>query len=99
MAHIDVRLLDNGDEVLGELGDGGHDLFRLLPGPHAIDYPYLRFIDPYDDTSFSGAQMAAVIPELRRLAVEKPSAALDRVIQLAERCEAGSHLRLVFIGD
>ena len=93
-----IQLLDNSDEVLDGL-DEGFEVFRLLPGFDAIEYPYLRYIDPYDDTSFSGAQMAALLPELRRLVRAKPSAVLDQLIQLAERCEAGSHLRLVFVGD
>ena len=99
MAHIGVRVQSIDGTVLAEMRDGGFELTRLLPDGDAVDYPYLRFIDPYDNTFFTSLQMSAVIPELRRLANGKPSPVLGRVLELAELCQRTMHSHLVFIGD
>ena len=95
---IDVLVTDESGAVLASLDGGGRELLRVLPSKDDPDYPYLRFIDWTDTTTFTRAQMGAVLPELRRLSRAKPSPLIDRVISLAERCEATTHSRLVFSG-
>jgi hypothetical protein len=100
MGHLGVviRHATTG-EVIEELGEDGFALLRAMPGHDDVSFPYLRFIDPLDDTVFTSAQMAAVVPELRRLRAAKPSPVLDRVLKMAEACEANLRWRLVFLGD
>jgi hypothetical protein len=98
---IDVRLTDEAGSVLDSLGVGpqeGRVLGRAIPKRDDPSYPYLRFIDWVDTTTFTSAQMGGLIPELRRLAREEPSPVLDRLVSLAERCEKTTHSRLVFEG-
>lgn len=83
--------LDNPPDALLEQGD--------LPHHHDKSYPYLRLLDPYGDTVFSAIQMAAVIPELERLAGVEPSLAMEAILQLAHRCQREVHTFLVFQGD
>jgi hypothetical protein len=99
MFDIHVVLTDERGNSIEDLGDLGGELFRAMPHRDDVDYPYLRFVDPYDTTAFTQLQMAALIPDLRRLARARPSRAVDRVLELAEVCEATVHSRLVFIGD
>ena len=91
-----------------ELRDAeGHVIDRLVPAAPGLpmpsyedmSFPYLRLVDPYGDTVFSGYQMSAVIPELQRLARAAPSPNLDRLLELAQMCDSGVHVFLVFIGD
>jgi hypothetical protein len=95
---VDVLLTDNTGTILEALGDGGRDLVRALPSSADPGYPYLRFIDWLDTTTFTAAQMGGVVPELRRVAREHPSAVLERVLAMAERCEQTTHSRLIFSG-
>lgn len=100
MGNIHVVLRREDETIIDELDDGQTELARLLRGTRDdIAYPYLRFIDPIDFTTFNRAQMSALIPELRRLAEATQSAAVRRVLDLAQLCEATSHSHLSFIGD
>jgi hypothetical protein len=62
-------------------------------------YPYLRLIDPYGDTIFSGYQMVAVVPELETLMNERRSPEIEAVLALARRCADEVHTYLAFLGD
>jgi hypothetical protein len=95
---IDVLLTDESGAVLDALTGGGRELVRALPSKDDPDFPYLRFIDWLDTTTFTRAQMGGVVPELRRLSRLKPSPVVDRILALAERCEQTTHSRLVFSG-
>jgi len=55
-------------------------------------------IDPYGATMFSYYQMAGVLPELERWAAEHPTPHLDRLLELARRCNSADK-SLWFIGD
>ncbi|MEX2547077.1 MAG: hypothetical protein WD830_04730 [Chloroflexota bacterium] len=70
-----------------------------LPVLEDASFPYLRLVDPYADTVFSRLQMAAVIPELERLAAAVPSPRIQSVLQLARRCSREDLSYLVFVGD
>jgi hypothetical protein len=48
---------------------------------------------------FSGYQMAALIPELERLAASSSSRQVERVLEMARLCQSTIHSYLVFIGD
>lgn len=94
---INVRLQD---ELGGIIADGGIVELRELPAFDDQRYPYLRLIDPYENTIFSSYQVQwAVLHELERFAVESPSPHLDRVLQLARDCGSEVHTYLWFIGD
>jgi hypothetical protein len=77
----------------------GFEFARALPEHDDLSFPYLRLVDPYGNTMFNGYQMAAVIPELERLAESSSSRQVDRVLQMARLCQATIHSYLVFIGD
>ena len=94
---IDVQ---HRDELGGTIADGDFVEHRELPAFDDQRYPYLRLIDPYENTIFSSYQMKwAVLPELERFAVESPSPQVERVLQLARRCGSEVHTYLWFIGD
>lgn len=100
MGNIHVVLRREDGTIIDELEDGQSELARLLRRTRDdVAYPYLRFIDPIDDTTFTRQQMSALVPELRRLAEATQSAPVRRVLNLAQLCEATSHSRLSFIGD
>ena len=90
---------DEWGEVLKVWSEGAFELAAAMPLYAATDYPYLRLVDPYSITYFSTYQMAAVIPELKRLADEKPGPVLDRVLAMAVRCRDKNSTYLAFIGD
>lgn len=95
---IDVLLTDETGQVLEALDGPGRDLIRALPNSDDPGYPYLRFIDWVDTTTFTAMQMRGVVPELRRRAGEYPSPILDQLLAMAERCAQTTHSRLVFSG-
>jgi hypothetical protein len=80
------------------IGESSGDTGILLPPLAALEYPLLRLVDPYGDTYFSSYQMAGVIPELERLALEKTSGVLLEVLELARLCSTRRSY-LVFVGD
>lgn len=101
VAHITVELYGRSSldsSPIATLDPRGADIGGILPEFADERYPYLRLVDPYDDTFFSSNQMIAVLPELRRLEEETGDPVLAQVIVLAERCRAkGGYL--AFIGD
>jgi hypothetical protein len=94
-----VELRDEQGAVLERSWQRSFEVGAAMPSYTSIAYPYLRLVDPYSNTWFSSYQMVAVIPELERLATEKPAPALDKVIEMASRCQATMGSCLVFIGD
>ena len=94
---LDLRK-ENGDVIESETSRAW-ELGAALPGYDAVDDPYLRLVDPYSDTWFSSYQMVAVIPELERLAAEKPLLSTKRALELARKCREGIGLYIVFRGD
>ena len=78
--NLDVRLTDERGVILQELDDPGNKLSRLICRDD-VAYPHLRFVDPIDTTVFTSFQMAAIVPELRRLAQARPSPVLDQVLE------------------
>jgi hypothetical protein len=96
---ITVEVRGERGELLDRMAEGTFEFAHALPSYDDLDYPYLRLVDPYADTVFSGYQMAAVLPELERLHQDKPSKVLERVIEMARRCAVQIGTYLWLIGD
>lgn len=98
---ITVQLRALGGEVLGAIYEDSVELDRALPQTGDPDFPYLGLIEPYADTYFTGLQMRAVIPEVRRLKEMVPSAAvvLQALDDLCYECAETPGSLLVFLGD
>ncbi len=67
------------------------------------DEPFLGQIDWYGDTVFNRMQMPLFLSAwgavARRTKTDEEAKLVDEIRALAERCEAGVHLYLKFIGD
>jgi hypothetical protein len=99
MAHMTVELRTHLDgDAVRTLEPRGANISEVMPAFNDGRYPLLRYVDPYDDTTFTSNQMNGLLPELRQLHAETGSAVLEQVIGLAEMChERGWYM--VFIGD
>ena len=100
---LDVYLEDEFAEELDSYLDEGGGLAAAMPAGDE-SYPMLRYVDVEGTTSFNRLQLAAVIPELERLAAagaigEGAKQALTRVIRFARKAAAEPHLYLRFLGD
>lgn len=60
-------------------------------------YPYLRLIDPYDETVFSAHQCQVIESDLARLAANEPDPKFAQVLDLVRRCTVSESIW--FIGD
>jgi hypothetical protein len=89
LQHEDGELIEVGDILLGD----------DLPRADDLSYPYLRLIDPYGDTTFGAVQMLAVLPELDRWSKVRPSKAVLKLLELAQKCASRAHAYLKLIGD
>ena len=96
---LTIELRDNLGGVLDRKWEHASALAAAMPSFDSNDYPILRLVDPYGDTVFSSYQMAAVIPELERLASSRDGPGIAEVLQIALRCRNDPHTFLVFIGD
>jgi hypothetical protein len=94
---LDLR--DERGVVLERWSEQSFELAAAMPAYTAADYPYLRLVDPYGDTWFSRYQMEAVIPELERLARERPGEGVEKALEMASRCREMIGAYLLFIGD
>jgi len=88
---------------LGEILDSTNILHRLLPSHDDESYHCLRYVDWYGDTVFNRLQMETVLGELDRIRLHARESGeedlVDRVKELARRCQAEPHLYLKFYGD
>ena len=77
-------------------------LDRLLPMEDPR-FPILRYVDPYSNTIFNGAQMYPLIEELDQLikdaTSEEDRGVLASVRELAVQCRDKPQTYLRFIGD
>ena len=62
-------------------------------------YPYLRLVDPYDDTVFSSYQCRVVEPEFARLVEDHRDPKYAEALGLLRRCADDLGSSLWFIGD
>lgn len=62
-------------------------------------YPYIRLIDPYDDTIFSAYQCAVVLADFDRLAAQRLDEDTRSVLALIQRCAGDPSKEIWFVGD
>jgi hypothetical protein len=101
---FNIELQDELGGRLAGVDDPRCLLDKLLPEPgHGDDYPFLRSIDPYGDTTFNGLQMPRLLKEwaIVSLKARTPDeqAIVSAVESLADRCRDEVHTYLKFIGD
>jgi hypothetical protein len=100
---LSIALQDEIGDKLAIVVDPKNLFGRLLPDPADASFVCLRFIDPYQDTTFNQWQMEPFIHEMGRVATRATTAEqkqiLDGVVDLARRCAAEPHLYLKFYGD
>ena len=97
-----VAIQDETCQILERVIDEQNVLMMLLRDEAATEFQLLRFIDPYGDTIFNRPQIATVLAELERIAVNASTKAtefLEAVKTLALRVAAEPHLYLKIIGD
>ena len=102
--HIGVTLRDEHGGILQTLDDPDGVLSALLRRFRSdlAGSACLRFIDPTVDTTLNRLQAAALLGDLAGLRPrldDRSRALVDRLIELAEAVEKGSHLYLHFQGD
>ncbi len=93
------RLLVDG-EIRKVLGAGAFP----HPGVAAADFPILRQVDPYDDTTFGRSEMPGLAAELQALLNRADLSPLERstveaVADLVRECGMTPGAQLVFFGD
>ena len=95
------------DELGGRI-DGVDDprglLDRLLPEPNnRDDYPFLRSLDAYGDTTFNRLQMPRFLKEWASISLKTTTADEQAIVSaveaLARRCRDEVHTYLKFVGD
>lgn len=102
MPFLTIELRTARGEVLQQVFDEGA-IARVRPPLDDSSSACLRFIDPYGDTVFNPLQAAVLSEELneamRRRGKAEDHKHLSQVIEIADRCAAGVHVHLLFIGD
>ncbi len=99
---IQVALQTMHGKELGLVSKTFGVLDRILPigDPR---FPMMRYIDPYGNTIFNGAQMYPLLEEIDRLTKEVSSeegkSLLAQIRELAIHCRDHAHEYLRFIGD
>ena len=79
--------------------------FKHLLAPYDTSYRCLRYIDPYDDTVFTGLQMEAFLPDWQALSLSAVTpeeiSFVKEVEAFAQRCHSSSPdpLYLKYVGD
>lgn len=104
MMPLNVKLeTESGEPVEEAYFDPRYPLNDLLPAFDDTSYQCWRFIDEYGDTVFNRMQMETFLAELERIrrTAQRPEhrTALDRVEQMARRCQSEVHHYLKFYGD
>jgi hypothetical protein len=93
---------DCGTE-LARLNDPQSLMQKWLPPESALEFAYLRFIDPYGDTIFNMLQLPMLLQELKACcsnALEaKVADHLNKAIALVAGAQGFIHTYVRFIGD
>lgn len=94
---------ERGKEVVSPVLDPRNVLRSLLPQEGDESYPLLRYIDPYGDTIFNQAQVAALLEEWARIKqrakLEEQQVIVNSIAHLAQFCLEHLHTYLKFVGD
>jgi hypothetical protein len=98
---ISVVLRSESQEVLDRVDDDNNLLHVLLPTESSESI--LGVVDWYGDTIFNRLQMDQFLPEWemlkQRASTQNEVALIEKVKELALRCQSEPHLYLAFIGD
>lgn len=98
---IEITLEDENGKTIERLEDPKNYFNLLLASRDTTDTNFLRFIDPYGDTTFNSLQIPFFIKELKELLkLSKNKEFIDygrKVLELAEK--ARTHIYLKFYGD
>ena len=100
---IDVRLEDeNGEERAVVLSPSRSQFASLIPEATVSDYPCLRYIDPYGDTTFNQLQIPQLLADLERTlprcTTPETREHVQAIIALAKKAtEVHTHIK--FYGD
>lgn len=97
-----VVLEDESGRELGRVVEPSMGLAGILPGVDAVEFPALRWVDQFVDTSFNETQIPYLVDDLQRIAdrakTEQERASIGDILGLAlgglER-----HRRIKFLGD
>lgn len=99
---IDIQLEDERGNRIDGTGDP-NILSRFLSLAQDSSFICLRFVDPYGDTTFNGLQMEPLLQELQKIrsaaVTTQERELLNKIQELAERCQSSVHLYLKFYGD
>jgi hypothetical protein len=101
---LNVELQDEFGGRIDGVDDPRGLLKKLLPEPSdGDDYPFLRTIDDYGDTTFNRLQMPRFLNEWTAASLNARTpdeqAIVSAVESLARRCLEEVHTYLKFIGD
>lgn len=99
---VDVYIETEFGEKIDEFLDPKGIIARLLPiGDNR--YSLLCYVDPYGNTTFNRLQMEQILIELEQLKNEERTseeiAAIEKLQEMARRCQNEPHLYLKFYGD
>lgn len=59
----------------------------------------LRYLDPFEDTTFNRLQMPELIEDLQILKKYENNSLINEILNLAERCKNEQHYYITFYGD
>jgi hypothetical protein len=101
---LNVELQNESGVRIDGIDDPRGLLNRLLPEANdADDYPFLRSIDAYGDTTFNRLQVPRFLKEWSDLSLRATTAderaIVSAIESLAQRCRDEVHTYLKFIGD
>lgn len=100
---IDVRWEDENGEELARVSEDLKDFARIIPESTSPDYPCLRYIDPYGDTTFNQLQLPQLLKDLEKISSGSTSAEqkthINRVIEFVTRACGETHTYIKFYGD
>src|SRR6185295_7555148 len=100
---VNVHLEREDGTRLASILDPKGVVAKLLP-IEEHQFPLLRYVDFYGNTIFNRAQAMQVMKELELLKKRVPrdseqASYVDRLKELARRCDEEPHLYLKFVGD
>ena len=100
---IDIHFEDERGERLGALPDMDSLVEKFLPDASALEFPCLRFVDPYGDTVFNQAQIQQVLLELEMLSTREHEPEVGRhlraVREFVQQAVDQTHTYIRFYGD
>jgi hypothetical protein len=98
-----VRLETERRDLIDQVFDAFHVLGTLLPPREDTSFACLRYIDRCGDTVFNRLQITPFLVEWERVQAaasgEETRRLLERIEDLARRCQRAHHLYLRFVGD